>query len=346
MFEFLGHKWGEPTLGTPSGTISWNADLTGLDPAGDATIAQLETALQSAFTAWENVSAVEFVEVSGPADVVIGETTFGPGSATLAVATISDLSNFTEPTVANIQFNADIPWAPMTDPDVVSENFFAVALHEIGHILGLEHVDDPTQIMNAFLTTDNLGEGDIQGIQALYGTDSGDVAIEIDQDELDDAVDDVTSGRTLGGGGDGSGGGGVIGALLLGLVALIAGVFTGGAGGLAVVAASRAMDDGEDETTDEVLTHGLFTEGAGHCGHADCGEFCSHHEHDHEHDHAHAHFDDGHCGHADCGEICLHSNDESDELVLDETNFLPMIPVEEFAQTEDAFENDDELFLL
>ena len=123
-------------------------------------------------------------------------------------------------------------------------------------------------------------------------------------------------------------------------------MFTGGAGGLAVVAATRAMDDGEDETTDEVLTHGLFTEGAGHCGHADCGEFCSHHDHDHEHDHAHAHFDDGHCGHAGCGEFCIHANDESDEPGLDETNFLPMIPVEEFAQTEDTSEDDDELFFL
>lgn len=243
MFEFLGHKWGEPTLGEPSGTISWNADLGGLTPAGDATVAQLETALQSAFTAWEDVADVDFVEVSGNADVIIGDTTFVEENI-LAVARISKLFDFSEPTVAEIDFGSDIPWAPMTDPDVVSQNFFAVALHEIGHILGLEHVDDPTQIMNAFLTADDLGDGDIQGIQALYGTDESDVAVDIPQEDIDSAVAGATA-ESGSSGDDGGGGGGFIIALLLGLVALATGPFTGGAG-FAVFAASRAKDDEDD----------------------------------------------------------------------------------------------------
>jgi len=347
LFEFLGHKWGDSTFGEPSGTISWNANLNGLTPAGDATIDQLESALQSAFTAWENVANVDFIEVAGAADVNVGDVTFGPDSDVLAVARISDLSDFSEPNVADISFSAEVPWAPMTDPDVVSQNFFAVALHEIGHILGLEHVDDPTQIMNAFLTADDLGNGDIQGIQALYGTDESDVAVDIPQEDIDDAVARATaeSGDGRGGDGDGGGGGGII-ALLLGLVGLALSGITGGAGGLAFVAATRSMDDGDDEATEEALSHWLFSDGAGHCGHSDCGEFCSHHDHDHEHGHAHFHEGTGHCGHADCGEICNHGNDEPDEPVLDETNFLPMIPVEEFAQTEDMSENEDELFLL
>jgi len=303
LFEFLGHKWGDPEFGTPSGTISWDANLNGLTPAGDATVDQLESALQSAFTTWENVADVDFVQVSGNADVLIGDTTFGLGSTTLAAATISDLSNFSEPTVADIEFNSDVFWAPTTDPNVISENFFAVALHEIGHILGLEHVDDPTQIMNAFLTADDLGGGDIQGIQALYGTDDTDDAVAIAQEDVDGAVERATAGSD-----DGGGGGGFIAGLLLGLVALVFGSFTGGAG-LAVVAASRTLDDEDDMEHGEngVEVHLFGSEP---------------HDHGDEHDH--------------------HEDDQIRE------GFLPALSVEPFAASQPLFddEGDEEVFLL
>ncbi len=247
MFAFLGHKWGEPVLGTPSGQINWNADLSGLTPASGSTVADLEASLQDAFMAWEDVAALSFNQTVG-SGVSIFDTSFGGGSATLASATISDLSDFSEPRIAFIQFSSDEIWSPGTDADPSTENFFAVALHEIGHIIGLEHVDDPTQIMNAFLVAEDLGNGDIAGIQALYGTDGSDVPVDIDEDALATAVDDATGSRS-GGGDDGGGGGGGVIALLLGLVGLALSTFTGGAGGLAVLAASRMVDDDEEETT-------------------------------------------------------------------------------------------------
>jgi hypothetical protein len=42
-----------------------------------------------------------------------------------------------------------------------------VMLHELGHVLGLDHVDDPTQLMNAEATARGLGLGDLAGLAAV-----------------------------------------------------------------------------------------------------------------------------------------------------------------------------------
>jgi hypothetical protein len=46
----------------------------------------------------------------------------------------------------------------------------AVILHELGHVMGLEHVDDPGQLMYPEIgAPDGLAAGDLNGLQALGG---------------------------------------------------------------------------------------------------------------------------------------------------------------------------------
>lgn len=232
MFELLNVKWGEPTFGTPSGTITWSSELGGdLVLNNGATDDSIDASLIQAFQTWESVAAVTFVEDDVDPMVTISAAPINPDFAGVTIFR-PDLPGLNTLESAEVIFNSQYLWSD--NGGIGSTDFFAVALHEIGHVLGLDHPDDPTQIMNAIIEVDELGEGDIRGAQLLYGTDGDDVPLEPEPEAE-----------------SGGGGGGAAGGLLLGLLALIASMFTGG-GALVAMAAGRiaGAQVGEDENGD------------------------------------------------------------------------------------------------
>ena len=259
-YHLSGFKWGSTTEGTSSGVITWSADFSSdLSHSAAYSDADFDATLQSAFDRWEEVASVDFQYVASGGDIeiaaadldFIGSTVVGA-----AVTTFIDYETGYDTAIsATIDFDTttDDFWSPTGGGGTI--DFYAVALHEIGHVLGLEHPDpdDTTEIMNQFVAADDLGDGDITGVQILYGVDAGDQAPPPPDGPVGEADGETDDGRE---GGDSGGGGGAI----IGLLALLVGFLFGGAGAGVALAAGRVADSGKPDEdageSDPFLDHG------------------------------------------------------------------------------------------
>lgn len=134
-----------------------------------------------AFAAWEGVANLNFSEVAASqnpdfriawrsgdhGDGSPFDDQGGPQGNTLAHA-------FYPPTcggahAGDLHFDEAENWTD--DPNANGILLLQVAIHEIGHLLGLAHSNDRSAIMFALYAPDrvNLSQDDIQGITALYG---------------------------------------------------------------------------------------------------------------------------------------------------------------------------------
>ena len=79
---------------------------------------------------------------------------------------------------SDVFFNTTHSWSTYSGPQRFGAvDFHRVALHEFGHVLGLDHPDDHGQFVNAIMNsraddTDRLQADDIAGIRAIYGSSS------------------------------------------------------------------------------------------------------------------------------------------------------------------------------
>ena len=164
-------------------TYSFNTTGSGdpTSPTAFSAITRTEhiSEIARAFAEWEKVANVQFQQNADGTDADI-EFYFGSidgVNQTLAITEylIDGAGNFTD---NYIVFDAADFVTSGTIDAAEQQFFYLVALHEIGHAIGLDHVDDDTQIMYDIYSEeiDGIGVGDASGLQSLYGLPSGGTA--------------------------------------------------------------------------------------------------------------------------------------------------------------------------
>lgn len=184
-YTFLGSKWQNAQahfhlkLGSSSGVLidgspSWNAALANA-------LATWNSAVPGVTLTWTDSSTQPNSDGDGVNCIFFSNTIYGKsfGSNTLAVTTHWRIGP--KRTEADLIFNSVWPWNSYRGNlrkalnGKTMHDIRRVALHELGHALGLDHPDESgqrvTAVMNSTISNiDGLQADDVNGARALYPT--------------------------------------------------------------------------------------------------------------------------------------------------------------------------------
>lgn len=166
-YVLSGGRWG-------SMSVTYRFDSGTGDLAGDLE----RNIVRQSFDVWAAVTPLEFTEVTAPteADIRIswvtgdhgdGSPFDGPGHV-LAHAFFPPPLNQQPGLAGDMHFDDAETWSETGAGGTI--DLLSVAIHELGHALGLRHSSDPNAIMFPTYSgpNHNLGADDIAGIQAIY----------------------------------------------------------------------------------------------------------------------------------------------------------------------------------
>lgn len=149
--------------------LTWraNGDLPGL------TRDVLRAAFKEAFISWQNVCGLVFEEISsGQPDIVI---TTGRIDRQFQVLAWSELPDGSDRPLTQ-KYDTSEPWVIAVNPPSSRIDLVAVACHEIGHAIGLDHsrpgtgdLLEPTYAAGRRVPQ----RGDIERVLSLYGPPTG-----------------------------------------------------------------------------------------------------------------------------------------------------------------------------
>ncbi len=189
-FVTTGFKWDSTTAGQGA-ALTWGYAQEGSacrisgDGCGGGTVSDIsanilpggasviDQQVRGTFDAWSDVADLSFTFTTDTdADILIGAHAIDGGSNTLAHAftsfSVND-SGLNQARTSDIHLDSGDTFG--VDANTRGGFFFNTLAHEIGHVLGLDHVSDTGSLMNAIIQRTFVGPqaDDIAGVQSLYG---------------------------------------------------------------------------------------------------------------------------------------------------------------------------------